>query len=125
MGCAIFGITEVPTDGVEFDTGDQPGEGSPGEPPIIPVHTQAAPQQSSSPYIPHPHAAAGEGPSGGLDPERGEVFGSPELNHTPAVAIPNPTSLAPAQPPLDLLDSNAASAPKTDDIGGGAIHELD
>lgn len=84
----------------------------------------AAPQQTSAQFIPHPQATATEGPVS-VDPEKGEgpkSFGSSSVGQSTNPAIP---TQAPTQPPVDLLDSNPAAAPKTDALGGGAIHELD
>ena len=137
LGCAIFGITEVPTDGVEFDTGDQARETSPTDPPIIPVPPTDQPTVDipmGVTYFP-PSTADDAAPSGSAwDPERGEArkaFISTEdqssasslhrstANQSPP--LPVQTQLA----PMDLLDCNASSvAPQSDTISG-SIHELD
>jgi hypothetical protein len=137
LGCAIFGITEVPTDGVEFDTGDQAGETSSAEPPIIPVPPSNQPTVDvpmGASYSPPPATedAVVSGP--GWDPEMGEArkaFISTEgqssgsaihgLTATLSPPLPDQTQV----PPVDLLDSNpSAEAPQADTIGG-SLHELD
>ena len=86
MGCAIFGITEVPTDGVEFDTGDFAGDTS--SEPAAPLGTNYAPpatnEESSTelePFgdeIPPPVAQATESDVVDLldDQERGQATGT-------------------------------------------------
>lgn len=142
LGCAIFGITEVPTDGVEFDTGDQ-NAGAPAnmaaEPPIImvpPTQPASASSPTVTPY--NPPSQQGESSNNnnsGWDPEKGEV-----RKGFIATAAPVPDGVIPQesttasqpgqptsqQPPVDLLDSNtAAAAALNTDPHGGSIHELD
>jgi len=132
LGCAIFGITEVPTDGVEFDTGSQ-AHGDTASPPIIPAPpANTGLQPTGAMYNPPPNGAAAQetASSSGWDPEKGEArkgFISTSSVQSPAVVIgnTNPTSQQPSsqQPQVDLLDSSNA-APQTDALGG-SIHELD
>lgn len=63
LGCAIFGITEISTDGVEFDTGDASQDAA--APP-------AAPLSTCYDYAP-PNAAAETFADSEPDPEIGTV----------------------------------------------------
>lgn len=125
LGCAIFGITEVPTDGVEFDSGDQETGhdwgASQTEPPVIPVsHAHAASVATSNQYNPPAQGDAVDSSSGGWDPEKGEARKSfiekteNKSFQSPAVVIPDSNSAAQPQQahstPVDLLDS-ASPAP--------------
>jgi len=90
LGCAIFGIKEVPTDGVEFDTADF-GYSSGGAPP-----SSAQPATDSVNYAPPSAATATPAQS-------------------PVIVMPPPSAAAPiqlpaqAQPqPVDLLDDAEA-----------------
>ena len=57
LGCAIFGITEVPTDGVEFDVSDfaytnaEEGKATPGTT-TSPVYVPPPPEQQQQPPAP-------------------------------------------------------------------------
>jgi hypothetical protein len=125
----------VPTDGVEFDTGDQAGESSPSEPPIIPVPPSDQPTVDvpmGATYNP-PSTAEDAAVSGsGWDPEMGEVrkaFISTEDQSSAiqglAATLSPPLPAQTQPPPMDLLDSNPSDvAPQADAIGG-SIHELD
>lgn len=101
LGCAIFGITEVPTDGVEFDTGDY-ADTSVDAGAAAPVGTNYQPpatEESSTEPEPVPDLEAG----------------NPSSN-TPVV-VPTPAqSSQPQAPVVDLLDSQQAT---------GTIDELD
>jgi hypothetical protein len=139
LGCAIFGITEVPTDGVEFDSGDQETghggwNGSQSEPPVIPVPpaSQPAPSQSST----NQYNPPAQGSSEGWDSEKGDMRKSfietPAENkgtQRPAAVIPDSTNGVQTQEtqqtnsPVDLLDSGAAPVPKKD--ANGASFDLD
>lgn len=133
LGCAIFGITEVPTDGVEFDTGDHANEDNSADPPIIPVAMPgavASTQPANTAYNPPPASEGGTA----VDPEKGEgrtsfvsSAGVADPSPAPSIPTPPPQSQPPqaqTQPPVDLLDSNPTAAPKTDTLCG-SIHELD
>lgn len=142
LGCAIFGITEVPTDGVEFDSGDQLNDS--GEPPMIPVKTQNASQPIVAPY--NPPEQPGDTPSandaGGWDPEKGQPRNNvsaqparaaaaatfdatiPQKAASAAHARVTESSASKSSPPVDLLDVTSKVTPKADALSG-SIHELD
>ncbi len=110
MGCAIFGITEVPTDGIDFDTADYgyTSTNNAGQP--------AAP--TGAPYIPPPPSSVGvatEQPAATLVPETRQGDSS-----TGNSAIPPPTV------PVDLLsdaEQGQSSPPK--ETKSAEFHDLD
>jgi len=107
LGCAIFGITEVPTDGLEFDTGGYGAmAGGTG-----PIPTQAPEKTSTSPiYVPPPAAQTSAAPT---------IIPTPD----PATTTSEPPSQPTPPQPVDLLDDARPSEGKQD--GVGEIHELD
>ena len=98
LGCAIFGITEVSTDGVEFDTGEGMGP------------TDAAQQGSN--YT--PPSKTESSPEAELDPEKGSFEES-----LPPPPEENPAAGTETSQVVDLLDD--AEKGQT----GGEINELD
>jgi hypothetical protein len=116
LGCAIFGITEVPTDGVEFDTGELSDSGT----------------QETSP-------TAGTGPAGVSyappsvqpDLEKGETAAPTSATATPTIQEPLQPhdEPPPSQPPADRLDNVEQGNPKNvDELNvslWSEIHELD
>jgi hypothetical protein len=123
LGCAIFGITEVPTDGVDFDTGDFGGESnaeSISSPPAAPTGTNYAPPLGNDDSTATASASATSDP----DPEKGE--GTMGDSESKMQVIPEPA--AATAPALDLLDdyeqgNPPKQTPSAADQGG--IHELD
>ena len=104
LGCAIFGITEVPTDGVEFDVGDGGGE-SPTDGPI--------PVAMGSNYTPPPQNDSELTPKD--DVESAVIQPPPSVSESPSTAISSPV--------VDLLDDPATGV--TDTAKQSEIEELD
>lgn len=104
LGCAIFGITEVPTDGVEFDVGDGGGE-SPTD--------NSIPVAMGSNYSPPPRnesvLAAKE------DPESALIQPPPTLLESSSTAISSHV--------VDLLDDPESGV--THPVKKSEIEELD
>lgn len=96
LGCAIFGITEVSTDGVEFDTGEGVGENT----------MDAAPMGSN--YTP----PRNEDPSNQAEPD-------PEAGSSQESIPPPPEETTTQAPVVDLLDDPEKGQ------AGGEIDELD
>ena len=116
LGCAIFGITEVPTDGVEFDTGDFGGESN-GESVVSP--TPDVP--SGANYTPPRQTE--ESPAE-RDPEAGQPMEAEESGAKDAQPEISPTAAAaPTSAKVDLLDDIEAG--QTQRSNNGTIHELD
>jgi len=111
LGCAIFGITEVPTDGVEFDTADFGFVAG-----AAPAGSTEMPQTSSVNYAP-PQAPA---PS--------PIIAMPQ-NTAAAAQAPIPaTATAPIQLPaqsVDLLDNAEAGTRIQTGFDHQQISELD
>ena len=105
LGCAIFGITEVPTDGIEFDTGDFGDASTEAGPAAAPVGTHYEPpaaEESSAEPEPVPDLEAGKATSNA------------------PVLIPNPPQATlTSAPAVDLLDNTLPPQ------GPGTIDELD
>lgn len=113
LGFAIFGISEVPTDGVEFDTGDFGGESN--------TDSVAAP--SGTNYNPPTSTAEESSTEHEPDPEKGEGnMGSEPQANTPSTSVTQdqpPTT--PAPKPIDLLDDCETGKQTAD----ASINELD
>jgi hypothetical protein len=110
LGCAIFGITEVPTDGVVFDTGDFAYSNA--------EQQTAASPPTAAPYIPPPP------PNVDVKTEQPAAAALvPETRQGDSVVIPPPT----AEPVVDLLSdpvqAQGQSAPQ--DARPGELNELD
>lgn len=118
LGCAIFGITEVPTDGVEFDTEGLSDSGTQESP------TAAAAPSAGVSYIPPTKVQSCEPQPSTPDLEKGET---PPNKATST--IQEPVQPEPSQPPPDLLDDIEQGKPESDDSLNmshqSAIHELD
>ena len=110
LGCAIFGITEVPTDGVDFDASGYgySSTNNAGQP--------AAPTPTAAPYIPPTSSSADvatEQPAATLVPSTGQ--GDSEI-------LPPTVETA----PVDLLndvEQGQISAPQ--ETKAGEFHDLD
>lgn len=100
LGCAIFGITEISTDGVEFDTGEGMGDSTTDTAPL--GTNYMPPQDEESPT------------EAELDPEKGS-FDEP----IPPPPTENPAPAQDSTQVVDLLDD--AEKGQT----GGEIDELD
>ena len=115
LGCAIFGITEVPTDGVEFDTGEFGGESNSES--VAP--TQVAQQGSN--YTPPENNVA----QAGQDVETGKVPPSSQESQT----LPSPVTVAPPRTEsgtaVDLLDDFQAGKQVSSSAADVTIDELD
>jgi hypothetical protein len=115
LGCAIFGITEVPTDGVDFDTSDYgySSTNNAGQP--------APPTPTAAPYIPPPPPSADvatEQPAATLVPETGQSD-----SNTGSSAIPPPTV---DSAPVDLLnDVEQGQSSPPQETKSGEFHDLD
>ena len=110
----------MPTDGVEFDTGDHSaGEMEPPVVPVVPTQPAAASQPIVAPYNPPQQGADC------WDPEKGEAAQVASTT-IPQDPVPAAQSSQPGtqESPVDLLDSSP-TAPKADDALAGSIHELD
>lgn len=115
LGCAIFGITEVPTDGVDFDTSDYgySSTNNAGHP--------VAPTPTAAPYIPPPPSAdvATEQPVTTLAPETGQ--GDSPNTGSSAIASPTVDSA-----PVDLLnDAEQGQSSSPQETKSGEFHDLD
>lgn len=120
LGCAIFGVTEVPTDGVEFDTANYgysgptaqsasttavpesaapaPAPAPTGSAPIItPVPPKTPNEPSTATYAPPSAAAADAQRNNAMPVARGPVIVPPSVQH---------------QQPVDLLDNPQVSSSK-------------
>ena len=145
LGCAIFGITEVPTDGVEFDSGDQEAgwhapAGPQSDPPVIPVPpTKSSAPASNTQYNP-PSQGSTTDKTGVWDPERGEARKSfiettaaeNTPIQTPATVIPGPAPATQLRQnssnnnnTVDLLDSNTPASHSAKTNANGASFDLD
>ena len=115
LGCAIFGITEVPTDGVEFDTGDLTESGTAES---SPMHdsTQAAPLGSPYEYV--PPSTSSRPDSSGVDPELGQRGKNRPSPSSGRISAPSKSTQ-----PVDLLD-DFEKVPKPD-RQESELHELD
>jgi hypothetical protein len=115
LGCAIFGITEVPTDGIDFDTSDfgYSSTNNAGQP--------AVPTPTAAPYIPPPPPSADvatEQPAATLAPETGQGD-----SNTGSGAIPTPTV---ESAPVDLLnDAEQGQTSPSQETKSGEFHDLD
>mmetsp|Transcript_12906 Transcript_12906/g.18015 ORF Transcript_12906/g.18015 Transcript_12906/m.18015 type:complete len:594 (+) Transcript_12906:155-1936(+) len=112
LGCAIFGMTEVPTDGVEFDTGSldtgTAAEASINTPMPAPVSgiNYAPPSERNDP--------SKNEPSPTLDAEKGEMEESG--------GNPEPHTIEPPPQPIDLLDDYEQVQKSS---SRGELHDLD
>jgi hypothetical protein len=89
LGCAIFGVTEVPTDGVEFDTANYGYSGptaqsaatteAPSAPIITPVPPMSANEPITATYAPPSAAASARANSNFAAASQGPVIGPPSL----------------------------------------------
>jgi hypothetical protein len=115
LGCAIFGITEVPTDGVDFDTSDfgYSSTNNAGQSP--------APTPTAAPYIPPPPPSsdvATEQSGATLVPETGQGD-----SNTGSSAISPPTA---ETAPVDLLnDAEQGQISPPQETKSGELHDLD
>lgn len=118
LGCAIFGITEVPTDGVEFDTEGLSDSGTQESP-----MAAAAPPDGVS-YVPPTKVQPCEPQPSTRDLEKGET-----APNSATSTIQEPVRPEPMQPLPDLLDDVEQGKPENDDSLNvshqSAIHELD
>ena len=125
LGCAIFGITEVPTDGVDFDTGDfDEGDAHDVEEGSVaaPVGTHYEPPQT-------------EGSQSGNSPEAQssniETGSTTEIQQGTADENQNGTqgqqhSLVTASgPPVDLLDDSEQGKKAEQEVATGELNDLD
>lgn len=136
LGCAIFGITEVPTDGVEFDSGDEETGHSwnfpQTDPPPVPV-PQSQPTSSTANHY-SPPSQENANAAGGWDPEKGEArksfIGDNRPPQSPAVVIPESkpaeqTQQQQAKDPVDLLDPKISGTTASKAGANGASFDLD
>ena len=140
LGCAIFGITEVPTDGVDFDTGDftlgATGGSVPAQATTQPYVAPPA-QATTEPYVapPPPTVAANEkntipaSPTTTASEQHVKVAQPGIVSPTsPAVAPEKDEKDNPAIKPkvVDLLDDykQEQRTPMSED-DNGVIGELD
>lgn len=123
LGCAIFGITEVPTDGVDFDTGDISGSATSD------TAGASATGGTATAYVPPPANAqsAAPQPSTTPDMEQGSATAPAGGEPTADPTIPKPSQ--PSQPPTaDLLDVEQGQPPPAenrDSAMQNSLHELD
>ena len=103
LGCAIFGLTEVPTDGVEFDTAEYgfPAGGGQTEMPTTSSSVNYTPPSQPSESVSSPVIA--------MPP--------PPMTENTEAQAPDPIQVTPSQP-VDLLDNHPA--PESD-----VVSELD
>mmetsp|Transcript_12611 Transcript_12611/g.34971 ORF Transcript_12611/g.34971 Transcript_12611/m.34971 type:complete len:582 (-) Transcript_12611:6987-8732(-) len=113
LGCAIFGIQEVPTDGVEFDTAEFGYGGGTSA-------TEMPPARSSVHYAPPPAAT----PSPVIVMPPPPSSSEPEAQQPSKSTIPVPVA-APAPQPVDLLDNNTSSTRDRTSADEEQIGELD
>jgi hypothetical protein len=97
LGCAIFGITEVPTDGLEFDTGDFGNAHAPAT-------STSAPQHNAP-------------PGGYVAPAAAAKVGKPS---PPQMVVPPVSEQEP--PAVDLLDDQRQNKPTSPAV---EFHDLD
>lgn len=110
LGLAIFGITEVPTDGVEFDTGEFGGGSN--------VDSSVAAQPGTH-YT--PPAAEDSSTEHEPDPEMGEgTMGNTETPNAPSEVVNETTPQA-----VDLLDDNPQGDEAKTTTEASALHDLD
>ena len=118
LGCAIFGITEIPTDGVDFDASDFAyANAEAGTAPPQASATATAPSEPSSSsqpvYIPPP-------------PEPSPTAAAEEPTPTVLPETPSPPLDEESKPIVSQGDTNAdqkASAPVP--VNDGELHDLD
>lgn len=129
VGFAIFGITEVPTDGVEFDTGDfsysQAETGGYTQQSAPPPSQANAPSTSANyvPPPPMPSEAAVPPPSQTSTPVQVSTTDSATTGGGAAIPKPAAASVSsPATGPIDLLD-DAPTNPATSK--SGEFNDLD
>lgn len=115
LGCAIFGVTEVPTDGVEFDTANYGYSG----PTAQSVNTTNIPEAAPAPdqKEPTPHATTPIITATPPDEDQVATYGPPSsVVAAPSNTIPVaqvPVIVPPAtQQPVDLLDNLQSSNSK-------------
>jgi hypothetical protein len=127
LGCAIFGITEVPTDGVDFDTGEISDSGTYSDTPTQPAAASPTPGGTAA-YVPPPPStqAGASAQTSTPDMEQGQA---PTTDATPITTIPEPsTETLPSQTtPADLLDIEQGQQPadNKDSAMQNSLHELD
>lgn len=127
LGCAIFGITEVPTDGVDFDTGEISDSGTYSDTPTQPAAASPTPGGTAA-YVPPPPStqAGASAQTSTPDMEQGQA---PTTDATPTTTIPEPsTETLPSQTtPADLLDVEQGQQPadNKDSAMQNSLHELD
>ena len=118
LGCAIFGITEVPTDGVEFDTEGLSDSGTQESP------TAAAAPPAGVSYVPPTKVQPCEPQQSNPDLEKGETAPNSATSTIQEAVQPEPM-----QPPPDLLNDVEQGKPENDESLNvshqSAIHELD
>jgi hypothetical protein len=122
LGCAIFGITEVPTDGVDFDTvdyGTDHGESSVATPLAAATGTSYAPPTGNDEtYTDHSE----------LDPEKGvgAMLTAPQLQSETqnASQIQDQAAVPLQAAPVDLLD-DVEQGKQIQQSNSGELHDLD
>jgi hypothetical protein len=121
LGCAIFGITEVPTDGVDFDTGDygaDHGESNMATPLAAATGTGYAPPTG------HDESSTEHSE---LDPEKGvgAMLTTSQFQSEPQDAEIQDQAVAPLQAaPVDLLD-DVEQGKQIQQSKSGELHDLD
>lgn len=108
MGLAIFGITEVPTGGVEFDTADFVADGS--------AESDGPTSSMVTDYAPPPEAPE----RAPIDPELGthdDVSPQTEPSIVDLTTTTVPASLGPIQTPASTELSSPTNQGKNEEIG--------
>ena len=123
LGCAIFGVTEVPTDGVEFDTANYGYSGPTAQSATTTATPEATPAPQPTPNPPSNTPIITPMPPTSLNvPQATSPYAPP-----PAEAAPtNPTPMvqgpvivpAAVQQPVDLLDNPQVSHNSKDGMTG-------
>mmetsp|Transcript_2559 Transcript_2559/g.3631 ORF Transcript_2559/g.3631 Transcript_2559/m.3631 type:complete len:596 (+) Transcript_2559:218-2005(+) len=115
LGCAIFGISEVPTDGVDFDTGELSGDSNTETDnvnPSVPSGANYAPPSGAGQSPSAPDLESGEGRTANTSEGTAEMVGA--SSNTPEQQT--------TSTPVDLLDDyEQGSQPST----AQGISELD
>lgn len=126
LGCAIFGVSEVPTDGVEFDTANYGYSG----PTAQSAATTTAPEAAPTPNRKGSTTVSSSSPSAPIitpvppktaDEPQTATYAPPSANTATTTTVPGtqgPVIVPPAvQQPVDLLD-NAQSSSSKDGMTG-------
>lgn len=120
IGCAIFGVTEVSTDGIDFETGDFPYQNAEeGKMPTAAAGAAppAAAAAAAPAYVPPPPQPEPTPPVAVTEPE--PVVSQPENEPTTTAGAPAVDEPSRAEAPVDLLDEEAGKE------SSEVIHELD